>query len=57
MTKIRNRIRLFTRDRSIMDELHSFLNDFRFERIAPLPKAEDGIKEEREYYKEIHTLE
>lgn len=52
MTKIRNRIRLFTRDRNIMDELHSFLNDFRFERIAPLPKAEDDIKTTA-YYDDI----
>ena len=49
MATIRNRIRLYTRDKSKIDELHSFLEDFRFERISPLPHINEAEKESAFY--------
>lgn len=44
MATIRNRIRLYTRDKSKIDELHSFTEHFSFEQIAPSPKTDDKAK-------------
>ena len=49
MVKIRNRIRLFTRDKGKMDKVHSFLENISFEKIAPLPQTREDEKASDHY--------